>query len=115
MRPSSARPGAPRLRNENFIPPGEIVPLGKVNVIIENFSNDLDEEDTVTIQSIPEPEFQEPTVLMPMPTDKGHLVEQILEQIQQDDVVEHTKHTVNIEWEQDGKTEFSAHQFIYLF
>lgn len=102
VRPSSARPGAPRLRSDTSLPEGEVIPLGKVNVIVESYNNkDFDEEETVTIQTAPEPDYQ--ASILQLPTDKGHLVEQILEQIQQSDVVEHTKPSVNIEWEQDGK------------
>lgn len=77
--------------------------MGKVNVIVENYnSKENDEEETVTIQTIAEPEFQ-PVPAIQLPTDKGHLVEQILEQIQKDDVIEPiAKPTVDIEWEQDG-------------
>lgn len=82
VRPSSARPGAPRLRPESALPMKEMVTLGKINVIVESFNNkdDDEEEETVIIQTedkITEPPEKE----LNIPNDKGQLVEQILEQI----------------------------------
>ncbi|XP_071054443.1 TRAF3-interacting protein 1 isoform X1 [Onthophagus taurus] len=81
VRPMSSRPGAPRLRPESALPTDQIIPLGNINLIVENFSNQ-DEEETVVIQSVQLPEDQ-PSVedVLNIPQDKGHLVEQILEQI----------------------------------
>lgn len=82
VRPSSARPGAPRLRPDSAFPLKEAIPMGKINVIVENFDNDVDEEETVIIQR--ESEIVEEPTAINIPNDnKGHLVEQILEQIQE--------------------------------
>lgn len=79
VRPSSARPGAPRLRPESALPAEQIVPMGKINVIIENFDKDGDDDDTVVVHNATEdtPSF-EPVV---PEKNRGHLVEQILSQI----------------------------------
>ncbi|XP_031356031.1 TRAF3-interacting protein 1 isoform X3 [Photinus pyralis] len=101
-RPSSARPGAPRLQRSDsmLIKEKEVLPLGKVEIIDENSSNTyIDEEETVTIEATPEVEYQAP--VLDLPTDKGHLVEQILQQINSSDV-EPIKSNVNVEWEQAG-------------
>ncbi|XP_018322892.1 TRAF3-interacting protein 1 isoform X2 [Agrilus planipennis] len=104
VRPSSARPGAPRLKQEPVIPSEEVVPMGKVKVIIENFDkNDVDDEDTVTIQLVEPPEVSTRSPALSSDV-RGHLVEQILEQLQNDD--ESTANLnktsqVEIEWEQE--------------
>lgn len=50
VRPSSARPGAPRLRPDSALLP-EPVAMGNIKVIVENFDSGLGEdEDTVVIQ-----------------------------------------------------------------
>lgn len=86
VRPSSARPGAPRLRPDSAFPLKEVIPMGKINVIVENFDKDVDDEETVIIQR--EPEIIEEPTLINIPNDnKGHLVEQILEQIQESDTI----------------------------
>lgn len=108
MRPSSARPGAPRLRQENILPVQEVVQMGKINVIVENFGDKQgqeDDEETVVIQDMPDvlPTGDDISPMLNLPVDKGHLVEQILEQINEDDVHEHTKKTVDINWEGEGK------------
>lgn len=101
MRPSSARPGAPRLRPDSALPAQEMIAMGKINVIIENYSDkDADDEETVVIQNLSEIELE--NHILDLPADKGHLVEQILEQIHEDDVLEHTKPKTDIDWEQEG-------------
>lgn len=115
VRPSSARPGAPRLRPESSIPMKEIVPLGKINVIVENFdakdtNPDEDEDDTVVIQSMPEENtvesnFTEKSLNLDIPADKGHLVEQILEQMQDGGQGEKAQ----LEWEHEGKVNTMQH------
>lgn len=101
MRPSSARPGAPRLRPDSALPGQEVVAMGKINVIIENYSDkDADDEETVVIQNASEIELE--NHILDLPADKGHLVEQILEQIHEDDVLEHSKPKIDIDWEQEG-------------
>ncbi|KAK4884705.1 hypothetical protein RN001_000976 [Aquatica leii] len=102
VRPSSARPGAPRLQKVDtiLIKDKEIVSLGKVEVIDEHSTTDfVDEEETVTIEAAPEIELQAAPI--DIPTDKGHLVEQILQQINTSDI-EPTKSNLNVEWEQAG-------------
>ncbi|GJQ66299.1 hypothetical protein Trydic_g4345 [Trypoxylus dichotomus] len=102
VRPSSARPGAPRLRPDSTFPLHEVVPLGKINVIIENYNaKETDEEETVIIQN-KELEPEQIQKLLDIPEDKGHLVEQILEQIHDDDVAEHVKNKNEIDWENEG-------------
>ncbi|KAK9709212.1 Microtubule-binding protein MIP-T3 CH-like domain [Popillia japonica] len=102
VRPSSARPGAPRLRPDSSFPLSEILPLGKINVIIENYNTkDVDEEETVVIHST-ELEVEPIQKLLEIPEDKGHLVEQILEQIHDEDVAVHVKSKNEIDWEIKG-------------
>ncbi|KAK5648328.1 hypothetical protein RI129_003220 [Pyrocoelia pectoralis] len=100
-RPLSSRPGAPRLQKSDsiLIKEKEVLPLGKVDIIDENLTNYIDEEETVTIESAPEVEYHAP--VLDLPTDKGHLVEQILQQINNNDI-EPIKSNVNVEWEQGG-------------
>lgn len=102
MRPTSARPGAPRLRPDSALPLKEMVPLGKINVIVENYSAPDDEEETVVIQSAPEVEPEPQTPALDIPADRGHLVEQILEQLHEDDVQDQQKAKVDIQWETEG-------------
>ncbi|KAJ3665406.1 hypothetical protein Zmor_000902 [Zophobas morio] len=99
VRPSSARPGAPRLRPDSALPIKEIVPMGKINVIVENFDKD-DEEETVIIQSNPEVVEEHVDNISDVPRDnKGHLVEQILEQINESEV--NKVSTTENEWQKD--------------
>ncbi|XP_017781394.1 PREDICTED: TRAF3-interacting protein 1 [Nicrophorus vespilloides] len=108
VRPSSARPGAPRLRSDSALPIREIVPLGKINVIVENFdgnnAKEEDEEETVVVETAND-DLQDTQLLeksLDMPADKGHLVEQILEQIKgPEQLEEHVKGTT-IDWQQDS-------------
>ncbi|KAF7280000.1 hypothetical protein GWI33_006516 [Rhynchophorus ferrugineus] len=99
VRPSSARPGAPRLRPDSALPLNEPVAMGNIKVIVENA---VDEEETVVIQNAPdeedENELTPADLLNNSSENKGQLVEQILEQIQE----EGSKRRVEIDWEQDG-------------
>lgn len=102
VRPPSARPGAPRLRPDSALPLQEVVPLGKINVIVENFSTKEDEEETVVFQASPETEFDISSTMLDIPTEKGHLVEQILEQLQTEEMKENNSiSNVDIEWQRD--------------
>ncbi|KRT82405.1 hypothetical protein AMK59_4518, partial [Oryctes borbonicus] len=102
VRPSSARPGAPRLRPDSTLPMQEMVTLGKINVIVENYNTkETDEEETVVIEN-KELEPEQVQKLLDIPEDKGHLVEQILEQIHDDDVAEHVKNKNDIDYENEG-------------
>ncbi|KAJ8972973.1 hypothetical protein NQ317_019320 [Molorchus minor] len=72
--------------------------MGNINVIIENIDN-IDEEETVVIQSSSNI-VDEITSSVDVPEEnKGQLVEQILEQIQGE---EDGGKRVNIDWEDDG-------------
>jgi TRAF3-interacting protein 1 len=105
VRPSSARPGAPRLRPDSAFPVKEVVPMGKINVIVESFDKDVDEEETVIIQSNPEVVDEQNENVADVPGDnKGHLVEQILEQINESD--NKSSATKSKEWQKDGKNIF---------
>lgn len=115
VRPPSARPGAPRLRPDSAFPLHEIIPLGKIKVIVENQNTkEVDEEETVVIQNAgvaPEP-IQK---VLDIPEDKGHLVEQILEQIHNDDVIEHVRNKNEINWESEGKNALQNLALINFF
>lgn len=80
-----------------------------MNVIVENFSShqvEEDNEETVVVESIPEIVYQEPLAKpeIDIPAEKGHLVAQILEQINDASVEGHEpKKSVEIEWEGGGK------------
>ncbi|XP_050297469.1 TRAF3-interacting protein 1 [Anthonomus grandis grandis] len=106
VRPPSARPGAPRLRPDSavMLPVSDPIPMGNINVIVEQFDNVADEEDTVVIQNAPEGnDLGESDGLLESITkseNKGQLVEQILEKIQENE--DGVKKKVEIDWEQDG-------------
>lgn len=101
VRPSSARPGAPRLRPESALPFKEVIPLGKIKVIVENYSDkEADDEETVVIQNVLELEPEPTGPVLELPADKGHLVEQILEQLHEQDILEQPKPNVDIDWEE---------------
>ena len=102
VRPTSARPGAPRLKSDSMLPLQEPVVFGKINVIVENFDRaETEDEETVVIET-KEKDFEPQDVSknMDLPADKGHLVEQILEQIN-GDISEHTSKT-DIDWENES-------------
>ncbi|KAJ8934472.1 hypothetical protein NQ314_013347 [Rhamnusium bicolor] len=102
VRPSSARPGAPRLRPDSALPLQETVTMGGINVIVENVDN-ADDEETVVIQTTSEVTEDNLSPVDVPQDNKGHLVEQILEQIQEEG--ENVKKKVDIDWESDGHLE----------
>lgn len=72
--------------------------MGNINVIVENIDN-VDEEETVIIES--NPEVIEDAVDVDISLkNKGHLVEQILEQIKEG---EKNNQSVEVDWETNGK------------
>lgn len=75
--------------------------MGKINVIVENFDkNNADDEETVIIQTNVEIIEETDEKITDFGENKGHLVEQILEQIQ-----EGNSHLINksdIDWQSDG-------------
>ncbi|CAG9760214.1 unnamed protein product [Ceutorhynchus assimilis] len=92
VRPSSARPGAPKLRPESAL-------VGtNIKVIVESFDSMLYEDGTVVIENAPEETTNEELVISTS-ENQGQLVEQILEQIQEK---ENIVRRVDINWEQDG-------------
>nr|CAH7725897.1 unnamed protein product [Callosobruchus chinensis] len=111
VRPSSARPGAPRLRPDSALPMQEPVAMGSVKVIVENVDAQ-DDDDTVVVENVDVKEetsshytnghilmLQEEPSNVEIPLDnKGHLVEQILEQIQEGE----GKKKIEIDWEYDS-------------
>lgn len=98
MRPSSARPGAPRLRPDSALPSKEPVLMGNINVIVENVDN-ADEEETVIIET--NSEVLDDTLDVDVTLkNKGHLVEQILEQIKEGEKI---NQSLEVDWETNGK------------
>ncbi|KAG5881750.1 hypothetical protein JTB14_029078 [Gonioctena quinquepunctata] len=98
VRPSSARPGAPRLRPESALPLQETVTMGNINVIVENI--DLaDDEETVVIEAASELPKEMSTSPEVVGDNKGQLVEQILEQIKEEEGI---KKKTDIDWEADA-------------
>ncbi|CAH0550770.1 unnamed protein product [Brassicogethes aeneus] len=100
VRPSSARPGAPRLRPDSALPIQEHITMGNINVIVENVDVG-DEEDIVVIQTAPEI-VEEPPVMSELKVpeeNKGHLVEQILKQIEEEG---DNRKKIEIDWEEDA-------------
>ncbi|CAG9789353.1 unnamed protein product [Diatraea saccharalis] len=102
VRPSSSRPGAPRLRDKFDNIPSEIenTLVGKVNIIVENVANE-DEEDTSimivdqevnSLQIAQEDQEQLQTSL----NQHGHLVQQILDSQKQ---YSQLSGKTEIEWE----------------
>lgn len=83
VRPSSARPAAPRLRDkvDTVVPPEQLVPLGKVHVIVEHaVSDNEDNEETVRLE-MPVEDVVQLAETSSIPVERGHLVQQILAQI----------------------------------
>lgn len=74
--------------------------MGNINVIVENVDN-MDDEETVVIQTTSEVAEENFNSVEVPKQNKGQLVEQILEQIQEEG--EGPKKKVDIDWEQDGK------------
>ncbi|KAJ0173590.1 hypothetical protein K1T71_010739 [Dendrolimus kikuchii] len=85
VRPSSSRPGAPRLREklDNLVSETENVLLGKVHIITENTGHDEEEEGSLIIVEPQESEShsandtQNDSYLLQ--NEHGHLVQQILD------------------------------------
>ncbi|KAJ8924427.1 hypothetical protein NQ315_007223 [Exocentrus adspersus] len=100
VRPSSARPGAPRLRPDSALPLQEAVTMGNINVIVESVDNIMDDEETVVIQTTAEVAEENFNSVAVPDDNKGQLVEQILEQIQE--AGEGVRRNVDIDWEQEG-------------
>ncbi|KAK9871865.1 hypothetical protein WA026_015111 [Henosepilachna vigintioctopunctata] len=100
VRPSSARPGAPRLRPDSSIPIQEVVPMGKINVIVENFDKDVDDEETVVIHNAPEETMNMEQTMDLNAKNQSHLVEQILNQIENSEEV--AKQNSELHWDHDN-------------
>ncbi|XP_023021938.2 intraflagellar transport 54 [Leptinotarsa decemlineata] len=98
VRPSSSRPGAPRLRPESVLPLQETVTMGNINVIVEKVDL-MDDEETVVIETTTEMPRETLRNLDISGDNKGQLVEQILEQIQEE---EGSKKKVDIDWDADA-------------
>ncbi|XP_066157525.1 TRAF3-interacting protein 1 isoform X2 [Euwallacea fornicatus] len=101
VRPSSARPGAPRLRPDSALPSSVNEAMGNIKVIVETFDGGSlgDDETTVVVHNaseLAEDDVDEVTI---EGANKGQLVEQILEQIQEGGMM---TRKVEINWEQDG-------------
>lgn len=85
--------------------------MGTINVIVENVDTDTidEEETTVVIQADDDlmgDELPPALTELKVPDEnKGHLVEQILKQIEEEG--EDTKNKVDIDWEEDGRFIFS--------
>uniref|UniRef100_A0A2A4J3A0 TRAF3-interacting protein 1 n=1 Tax=Heliothis virescens TaxID=7102 RepID=A0A2A4J3A0_HELVI len=83
VRPSSSRPGAPRMREklDNVIRDSDNLLLGKVNIIIENTQNEEEEESSLLIleqqEALSAPQDQQDLQLSS--NEHGHLVQQILD------------------------------------
>ncbi|GBP24311.1 TRAF3-interacting protein 1 [Eumeta japonica] len=80
VRPSSSRPGAPRLRekNEEILPSGPVL-MGKVNIIIENAPPDEDEENSIVMVDENYTDQADVASIDIPSTQHGHLVQQILD------------------------------------
>lgn len=84
VRPASARPGAPRRRDKNVeivLQPEETLKLGEINITVENFNAEL-EDDGENLIIMEDPESQMKDVAYKgddMTSQQGHLVQQILE------------------------------------
>ncbi|XP_049877818.1 TRAF3-interacting protein 1 [Pectinophora gossypiella] len=83
VRPSSSRPGAPRLRekHDNTVTGNENLLVGKVNIIVENTPNEEDEDSSIIIveQQPDIPLAQDQQELKLSSNQHGALVQQILE------------------------------------
>lgn len=75
--------------------------MGKINVIVENFDHDAEEEETVVIHNAPE-DSALVEVIPDLPAkNKSHLVEQILDQIKDTDDL--PKGKIENDWEQESE------------
>ncbi|XP_060536154.1 TRAF3-interacting protein 1 isoform X2 [Cylas formicarius] len=106
VRPSSARPGAPRLRSDSSLPFSESIPMGNIQVIVENFDpSGADDAEMVVIQDVLEnvrEDSSNTTELLEITADnKGQLVEKILEQIEESED-DGFKKKIDIDWEYEG-------------
>lgn len=72
--------------------------MGNINVIVESVDN-ADDEETVIIENNAD-EIEDTTAIDLQLKNKGHLVEQILEQIKEGDKM---THGVEVDWETSGK------------
>ncbi|CAD0203946.1 unnamed protein product [Chrysodeixis includens] len=102
VRPSSSRPGAPRMREkvDNVVKDhgADNLLLGKVNIIIENTQN---EEEETSLIMIDQPEGSASTALDQQDvqlssTEHGHLVQQILDSQKE---LSHITGKTEIEWQ----------------
>ncbi|KAL4717944.1 hypothetical protein ACJJTC_001362 [Scirpophaga incertulas] len=100
-RPSSSRPGAPRLRDkhDNILNENENVLVGKVNIITENSLNEEEEESSLVVveeKTTTEEAQDEHEQINMSENEQGHLVKQIL-----DSQKEYSKKSgkTEIEWE----------------
>lgn len=90
VRPASARPGAPRRRDKNIeivLQPEESVKMAGINVKVDSFNEDLD-DDGENLIIIEDPTVHQDQLMLDMKPNKsdeigggqqGHLVQQILE------------------------------------
>ncbi|KAJ8723875.1 hypothetical protein PYW07_007855 [Mythimna separata] len=101
VRPSSSRPGAPRMREklDNVIKDPDNLLLGKVNIIIENTQNEEEEETSLLVieqhgafNSVP----QDQQELQLSSNEHGHLVQQILDSQKE---LSHITGKTEIEWQ----------------
>ncbi|KAJ8714070.1 hypothetical protein PYW08_007690 [Mythimna loreyi] len=101
VRPSSSRPGAPRMREklDNVIKDSDNLLLGKVNIIIENTQNEEEEETSLIVieqhgafNSVP----QDQQELQLSSNEHGHLVQQILDSQKE---LSHITGKTEIEWQ----------------
>ncbi|XP_035449909.1 TRAF3-interacting protein 1 [Spodoptera frugiperda] len=86
VRPSSSRPGAPRMREklDNVIKDSDNLLLGKVNIIVENTQNEEEEETNLLMMenqgnAVTSPQDQQDMQLPYASNEHGHLVQQILD------------------------------------
>lgn len=104
VRPSSARPGAPRLRPDSALSMKEPVTMGKINVIVENFDGTDDkDEDTVVVETEIEEVEERTESEVKIPEEKGQLVEEILKQM-----TEEEKEKASGDWQTEDAKAFSG-------
>lgn len=72
--------------------------MGNINVIVESVDN-IDDEETVIIENNPEV-IEDSTATDISLKNKGHLVEQILEQIKDGETI---SQDVEVDWNKNGK------------
>ncbi|XP_050674975.1 TRAF3-interacting protein 1 [Leptidea sinapis] len=98
IRPSSSRPGAPRIRDkqENHTAPKDTVVLGKVNIISENTLLEEEDESFQIVDTALEFDNSKQNLEEVLSAEHGHLVQQILDS--QKDFTKSTGST-EIEWQ----------------